>query len=59
MKIYGKTISLIIGPDTTFIRKEVSLLIEPDTTFKGRKVSLLIGPHTTFIRNGSGLANRA
>ena len=44
VKIYGKTMSLVIGPDTTFIRKEVSLLI---------------GPDTTFIRKGRVFANRA
>ena len=36
--------NVLLGPDTTFIRKEVSLLI---------------GPDTTFIRKGSVFANRA
>ena len=36
--------TVLLGPDTTFIRREVSLLIAPDTT---------------FIRKGSVFANRA
>ena len=45
VKIFGKTMSLLIGPDNTIIRKV--------------KVYLLIGQDNTFIRKGSVLANRA
>ena len=51
-KIYGKT--------TTFIRKEVSLLIGPDTTFIRKASVFAYRAHTTtFIRMGSVFANRA
>ena len=44
VKIYGKTMSLLIGPDTTF---------------KSKGSALLIGPETTFNRKGSVSINRA
>ena len=45
--------SLLKGPDTTFIKKESVF-----ANMAGREVSLLLGPDTLFIRKGSVLAKR-
>ena len=51
--------SLLIGPDTKFIRKRSVLANRAGPNLLGREVSLLIEPFTTFIRKGSVFANRA
>ena len=51
--------SLLIGPDTTFIKKGILLANRAGHYILGREVSLVIGPDTTFIRKGSVPANRA
>ena len=51
---------MLIGPDTTFIRKgSVFANRAGHYIYIGSEVSLLIRPDTTFIRKGSVLANRA
>ena len=52
--------SLLTGPDTTFIKKRsVFANRARHYMFLGREVSLLMGPDTIFIRKGIILANRA
>ena len=52
--------SLLIGPDTTFIRKgSVLALRAGHNIFLGREVSLLLGPDTTFIGKGSVFSMKA
>ena len=74
-KIYGKTISLLIGPDTTFITKgsvfanraghyiyqeeKCLCLLGRTLHLLGREVFLLIEPDIIFIMKGSVFANRA
>ena len=50
--------SLLIGPDTTFIRKGSDLAYRAGHIVE-REVSLLTGPYSTFIKKISFFANRA